>query len=140
LVCLVESCPTPYDTKRMTRHRSPRLYAATLVALLALVPTFLSLGLHAGPESVSGPTLEPTTLYKSEHRSQGSEAHLHAEVGFESIFCLACFTSLRNQSRLTGETAFAAMSALGAFTAPDAVSSLASTSLQAFSSRAPPRA
>lgn len=123
----------------MTRHRSPRLFAATLVALLALVPTFLSLGLHAGPEPVGGPKLEPTTLYKSAHRSQGSESHLHEEVGFESIFCLACFTSLRNQSRLTGETAFVAMSALGASTTPDAVSAQASTPLQAFSSRAPPR-
>ena len=124
----------------MNRYRSPRLFAATLVALLALVPTFVSLlGLHEGPESVGGPTLEPTTLYKSEHRSQGSEAHLHAEVGFESIFCLACFTSLRNQSRLTGKTAFAAMSALGASSTPDSVGAPASTPLQAFSSRAPPR-
>jgi hypothetical protein len=111
-----------------------------LIALLVLVPSLSALGHHAGPESVSASKLDPTTIYKSEHRSGGDEVHLHAEIGFESITCLACFTSLRNQVLLGGESAAAAVSDLGAFTPTSYLRSPAAPPALAFSSRAPPRA
>jgi hypothetical protein len=114
------------------------LTAIALGALLALVPTLLSLGLHSGPESVAAATLEPTTVYKSEHRGQGNEIHFHPDVGFESSFCLACFTSLRNQSLLAGEP-IVTTSDLGAFARTSAELVPDSRPAHAFSSRAPPR-
>jgi len=123
----------------MSRHHSSRPTAFALVALLALVPSFFTLGLHSDPESVGTPTLEATAVYMSEHRGQGDETHLHAEVGFESVLCLACFTSLRNQSLLVGEPVVTAMSDLGVSAARPSDQAPASAEAHAFSSRAPPR-
>ena len=111
-----------------------------LFALVVLVPTIFTLGLHSGVDSVASPTLEPTTLYKSEHSGPDNEIHLHADVGFESYFCLACFTSLRNQSLLAGEPPFVASSPIGAFSAIPSGLAPALALARTVSSRAPPRA
>ena len=112
----------------------------TLVALVAVVLSSFSLGLHAGTEAVGQPSLQPTTIYFSQHTAGGDEEHLHAETGIESVLCLACFLSLWNQTLLEGSPAL-----LGASETSDRLlanslfTPLASRAIN-FSSRAPPRA
>ena len=109
-------------------------------ALVAVLSSGISLGLHSDVESVGHQSATPTTIYYSEHSPDSQEEHLHAEIGFESILCLACSLSLRDKTALEGspglfDLADNERSALAALP-----SSAIARPLRLSSPRAPPRA
>jgi hypothetical protein len=124
----------------MRPARTARQSTVAILALVAILLSGISLGLHARGDVVGQETLEPTTVYFSDHARGTGEEHLHAETGFESVLCLACFLSLRDQSMLTISPGLFALSDLRGGLLPDFSSSPLDSPGRASSARAPPLA
>lgn len=110
------------------------------IALAAVLSSGVSLGLHSEVEAVGRQSAAPTTIYFSEHSPDSQEEHLHAETGVESVLCLACSLSLRDQTTLEGSPGLFDLADNQQSSLAEPSSSAIARPLRLASPRAPPRA